>query len=162
MHRPRNINPEPEENNVKRFVYLICAVAIACLMAVSIAGCSGTGGNQNATVTANDFVTQSKLVLEDLKAVHEVGTKAVGTAFQQGQISEAKLHDIVEGLEAFDKAWLAASHALLDYRVSLDSGNTPGRAAFDTAWSALLDNKHVLADLIEGVPELASIGALLR
>ncbi|UZP67720.1 hypothetical protein N1030_01755 [Desulfovibrio mangrovi] len=147
---------------MRRIFYTLCALAVAMLLAVSMVGCGGTGNNQNATVSAADFVTQSKLVLEDLESVHEIGTKAVGAAFKEGQISEAKLRDIVEGLEAFDKAWLAASHALLDYRISLDAGKAPGRAALDTAWAALLDNKAMLAKLAEGIPALSSVSALLH
>lgn len=153
---------------LNRIIAMLCVLAVSALLAISVAGCGNIGGNQNATVnatvnatastqTAEAFVTQTYLALQDVEAAQLVVTKAVGAAYQQGQISEAKLHDLVEGLQLVDTCWNEASNALLAYRMALDTGQTPSRAAFDTAWKTLLENRDRLLKLLKGVPALAGL-----
>lgn len=142
---------------MKRFYCFVLAVAIACLMAVSVTGCGGTGSNQNATVTAETFVTQSYLALQDVESALTIATKGVGAAYQAGQISEEKFHDLIDGIELVDTCWNEASKALFAYRIALDTGMPPNKAAWDAAWKTLIENRDRLVLLLKEVPALAGL-----
>ena len=142
---------------MKRFVYFVCAVAITALMAVTMTGCGGAGSNQNATVSADTFVTQSYLALQDVESALTIATKGVGAAYQAGQISEDKFRDLIDGIELVDTCWNEASKALFAYRIALDTGMPPDKAAWDAAWKTLIENRDRLVLLLKEIPALAGL-----